>query len=195
MVPLHLRTHVADGLKRLLWQYKEKPVIEGFLTAWLQGAQDAEDLIWQVIEGRMLNAAVGNQLDILGRIVGELRQGKNDADYKAAIALRIRVNRSQGLAVDIIDVTRLATGGTAFTYTEIYPAKWEVDVAAYPFPNLLAAFLHETKASGTGGRVVYSIADFAHTSHFDNAAAPLGSAYLFDTVGGAAHLFASVVLA
>lgn len=71
------------------------------------GVQDVENAAQQVLNGFSVDDAVGAQLDILGSIVGQLRNGMIDDDYRRTIRARIAVNRSKGTIADIIKVADL----------------------------------------------------------------------------------------
>src|SRR5688572_13994483 len=96
--------HVEQGLRLLLDQYKDKPRLTALLSSYLNRVQELEDAAWDVRIKRFVDDAVGAQLDGIGRIVGELRQGRDDVTYRLFILARIRVNLSFGHADDVIDV-------------------------------------------------------------------------------------------
>ena len=62
--------HCADGLERLLQQFKDRPRIAALLCAFVRQVQELEDAAWQLLTERHVDAAIGVQLDALGRIVG-----------------------------------------------------------------------------------------------------------------------------
>ncbi len=100
--------HVVRGVSKLLQQYRQ-PKYEGWLTAYLNRIQEAEDATWEVIEGRNLADAEGKQLDVLGRIVGRGRNGLSDDRYRLSIGVKILVNRSNGIGKDFRAIMALST--------------------------------------------------------------------------------------
>lgn len=70
--------------------------------------QAIEDALQQLLSGRGPADAVGAQLDVVGAIVGEDREGETDDEaYRRRNFGRIAVNRSHGRVTDVIRVTRL----------------------------------------------------------------------------------------
>lgn len=155
-LPVYEPDHVAKGIALLLQQWRTSSKLVGILATYLRIFQDLEDVTWDVINSRMLDTAVGAQLDMLGDLVGESRRGRNDIDYRAAVRLRIRVNRSQGRAVDVIDIATQGSGAPV-KYRE-YPESfaWEVELVNPPSPAAVAQALMQAKAAGSRGYVIYT---------------------------------------
>lgn len=123
----HLDDHVEAGLDLLIDHFKEKPILEAYIRSFLRRIQELEDATRDVYEGRLLDVAVGAQLDVLGRIVGQARSSEDDELFRARIRTRIRANRSHGNPEDMIEVAALASGSANLTYLEPYPATIYVD--------------------------------------------------------------------
>jgi hypothetical protein len=158
--PVKDTAHVTEALKLLIDQFKGQPVIVGILTSWTNRIQELEDALFDVITKRILDDAADAQLDSIGDLVGEEREGRGDSDYREAIRLKIRVNRSKGKSEDIVQVTNQATGGS-FSYAEYFPASFWVFAYNVLSAKSLAQALHKTKAAGTGGMLVFT--EWPHT--------------------------------
>lgn len=91
-------------------------VQQKFLTAIGTSAQTLEDALQQVYSGYWIDEAVGVQLDVLGRLVGQGRGGMVDDDYRSMIRARISVNRSKGTIADIITVAGLVVNDVNVYY-------------------------------------------------------------------------------
>lgn len=168
----HDTKHETEGVARLTSEYRpqlqtrnpdvyNRPVTGGILRSYLRAIQKLEDNAWSVIQGRMLDNATGIRADVIGRIVGELRNGQTDDDFKQIIRLRIRANRTQGKATDLIDLALLAApAGVVPEYREFWPgspASWEVTISpGLVNPAAVARILQYAKAAGTYGRLVFS---------------------------------------
>jgi hypothetical protein len=160
-VPTQDFNHVVEGQGLLTEHFKRAPVVLGILRALLLRLQDKENDLYLLLNAvqlanHPLPGGPWQILDQLGAIVGIKRDGRNDADYLAAIKIKIRINRSHGLAEDIIDITALVVA--AFTYREWYPAAFEVealDIAA-PVALALTTYLGEAKSAGVAGFLRYS---------------------------------------
>ena len=126
-IPTRITDHVDAALARLISQFRSpKPVLHGMIRSYVDQLQGLEDVLWDVLNHRLLDPAPGEsvgaegvQLDILGKIVGQPRLGLSDAAYRTAIKLRIRVNRSRGSSEDLIQILRLAMPDPkVFTFEE-----------------------------------------------------------------------------
>jgi len=121
--------HVGEGLDLLLGQFKEKANIEATLTAFLDQVQDLEDLNSSLVTDRLIENAVGEQLNILGRIVGQPREGREDDVYRLWIIARIAINKSSGTAEEIYTILKLLTGemeSGSFQIIDAYMAGFEL---------------------------------------------------------------------
>jgi len=122
MIPVQITTHVADGLRRLMTQYKGKATIEGILTVYLQRWQELEDMAYDFFELLDIDTAVGAQLDLIGEIVGEERHTLDDDRYRKFIYLRIFRQRKLGTIPNTTELYKRLTGADRVRYTPLYPA-------------------------------------------------------------------------
>lgn len=153
MIPARITSHPDAAALLLTEKWQGKRVTEGLLRALVTPFDALEAATWDTLEGRVMGAAgcQGYWLDALGSLVTEKRNGRDDTAYLAAIRVRIRVNRSQGRAIDVIEVARLLD--ITATYVEHFPMAWAVDTfvnAAVPEAVVLLA---ETKAITSYGIV------------------------------------------
>lgn len=152
--------HCADGLAVLIQEYRDSPVLQALICAFLVAVQDAEDdanaLLTEVLS---ISDAVGSQLDLIGELVGEPRDGRADADYRRTLRVRILVNRSNGRAEDLIAVAdRWAElgEGESVEVAELYPHALRITLRADPGdPVGLLGVLREAKAAGVSLALVY----------------------------------------
>jgi len=99
------------NLQLLLQQYKNKPRFKSILEASNNQADDLEDGLFEIRDDYWVTTATGVQLDTIGEIVGEERNGRNDTDYRQAILFRIQTNYGSGEPETVI-----------FVFTNIYGA-------------------------------------------------------------------------
>lgn len=194
-LPTYEPDHVAKGLALLLQQWRSSSKVTGILATYLRIFQDLENVTWDVINSRMVDTAVGAQLDMLGDLVGEPRKGRNDIDYRSAVRLRIRVNRSQGRAVDVIDVATQGSGTPAI-YRE-YPESlvWEVELNNSSSPVEVAKLLMQTKAAASRGYVIYTTWPVAaDTMRWNSVAAPIAANVWGHTSGPPVKRWAGVAV-
>lgn len=157
MIPIN-ENHVEEGQALVLDRFKSGAVLGGILKALLNQVQALEDALQDITSERWLTTAVGAQLDALGQIVGEYRDGREDEDYRFALTLRIRINRSQGRVLDIFEVLNLLAPISTFIYRENYPAGFEVEQIE-PLTaerlRIIVRALKQTKAIATYGTFVH----------------------------------------
>lgn len=78
--------------------------------------QSLENALRQLLTERSVDTAAGDQLDVIGKIVGQLRLGMSDEDFRRHIRARISVNRATGVVEDILTVTDLVVYDDAAFY-------------------------------------------------------------------------------
>lgn len=178
--PAVTETHVDEGLALLLGQAQDKPRIEGVLAALLGPIEDLDAEVVNVYTARLLDNAADAQLDVLGSIVGEVRGGKGDDEYRRAINTRILINTSDGKIPQLIAVADLyenvtASGGTV-RVKENYPAALVVTLVDHTLnrpPQETAVRLRQAKLAGVRLSLVYlPTGDSATTFTFGDASAP-----------------------
>lgn len=136
-----IRAHSTQALSRLIerWRADKNPNLAALVTSVNDEVQELENAIWDVIVGRLPDYAEGEQLDALGRIVGQRRDGLGDAAYRAHIKARVRINQSFGTPLDVIEVLRLVDTVT-FHLVEEGTASFRI---FYDAPPSNAAIGHE----------------------------------------------------
>jgi hypothetical protein len=159
--------HLATGLRRLLEQYKDKLQFEALLSSYLKEVQVLENAIWEVYLGRLYPFAEGVQLDMLGKLIGEKRDGRTDTIYRKWIAIRVRINRSVGKELDLRGLLDSDFNDGAIyamlSFTETPPAFFIIEIkndadliADHGFTFIgadVARIVDEAKAAGVGWAV------------------------------------------
>lgn len=126
MIPTPDTNIVAEGQGLTTSHYATAPVVQGIIQSLMQRLQEIENSFWAFINdiqlaNHPLPGGPWSVLDQIGAIVGGLaanRNGLSDADYLALIKLQARVNRSRGLAEDVIQLAMTMNGGVAPVYVE-----------------------------------------------------------------------------
>jgi hypothetical protein len=173
MVLSKVSTHVTQAVANLVEQYKGKPKMAATLEAFVQQVQDLEDALFELLNERDLDTAVGAQLDTLGDIVGEGRLGRNDVDYRIAIRGRILVNLSEGTPVDLIHLLEVLGEGSSVILTEYFPAALTAElvdaVADEDEAHRIGDQLHAATAAGVLSHLIYHGVPEAERFRFDTA--------------------------
>ena len=178
MLPTQITDHFDQAIDRKIEHYSGvKPVFDGVAFAHIDQLQQLEDEIWKVIYGRCLDPAPGqsegargNQLDILGKLVGIKRQGYTDDEFVAAIRLQILINHSFGRFDDLLTIVRTAIGisGVITAYERQYHhvAYFRLDHIS----DVLALVLYRSlqKARAAGYRAMFE--------YYTDSKSPLGLA-------------------
>lgn len=118
---IHDPNMVARSINRLISYFRRGPRNRAFLDATVGEFQILEDAAWTLYYETRLPNADGVNLDVIGRVVRELRAGRDDEDYRAALRTRILVNRSNGRIEDLIAIIESMVPGAAVTVAEYLP--------------------------------------------------------------------------
>lgn len=166
--------HVDEALGRLAEEFKNKETLAALIRAWVEEVQDIEGSIFDLFNKCLLAVATGAQLDGVGSIVGEARQGRNDKDYRTAIQARIWLLRGSGTPEDILGMLYVLTGGSVCEILEYPPASlvgWiQTPVVFLGFGH--GPFGHFPFGHPPGGVVV--VADIHVINRFFQEALPAG---------------------
>lgn len=169
--------HVSEGLARLIATLRKPTSVSALLQAFLERVQDLENDIADVRDGLNVDTAADYQLDILGAIVGEPREGRTDAAYRIRIKARIRINRSNGHPDEVLEIMTSILN-TPVTMKEFANAAFELYALITDTAILgeVSAVLRQIKPAGVRGTLTYHDAgtkfvyDGAAGSGYDGAA-------------------------
>lgn len=115
--------HIALGLARLPYQFRDSTLLRTYLELLLESLQDREDVIVEIIRQKGVEHAAGKQLDIIGEHAGIVRPvGLSDLNYRKLINLKILANNSNGSHADVAEVLKLAVGTDNIEIVPEYPA-------------------------------------------------------------------------
>lgn len=157
---VQITDHEARAEARLAEQYKRAEKLKGLLACFTVQCQQIEDMLFGVLLGYRLNLAVGEQLDVIGRVVGQDRESADDAEYRLRLAARIRANLSHGSAEDIYLVFGILLPTATLVLEPVYPAGFVLNVYGALDESLIplySRFLQDTKAAGVNGQGIYSL--------------------------------------
>jgi len=145
-----ISNHTEIAFGRILHQYK-KPhlnaqelkvstqlpkLIQGFYST---GVQEFEDAAFTTIPKTNINANVGKSLDDIGGIIGQLRNGLPDNEYKIYLLGRVARNSSNGVSDDIYKVWNAFSLAVTTVIEEVFPAG--VQIISDTLPPLPASFI------------------------------------------------------
>jgi len=164
--------HASLALQRLAQQYKDKPKLAALIGVFTPKVQELEDVFWSLHVDRRIELAVGEQLDLLGRVVGQRRDGASDSEYRLRLKARVRANFSTGSPEDIYSVFRILLPTGTMKITEYYPAGITLELHPSIDPalvDLYTDFLDDSRGAAIAAQLLWS-SDF-DTKMFTFAAA------------------------
>lgn len=179
MAITQITNHVTAAQSRLIQQYKDstnlKDLIEDLFGTQVQ---EIENVFWDLLSRLDINSMVGTQLNNLGTIVGQARNGQTDTAYRLFIQAKVGVNVSESEASRIIDVWKLISLADIVYLFEAFPAEVDIyyDTSFNPPQALIdLAFQLIQNVVGAGVAVgfiarINNVNDFG----FDGAANSLG---------------------
>lgn len=161
---------------RLAQYIRGKPNMEAVLDAHGLSAEALAAAFTQLDTDRLTDNAFGAQLDLLGEIVGQPREGLSDADYRLRLQAKILLNRCSGTAEEILAIfTLLVPDATVIELRDYPPASFKLMLYAVTFTGSEAAtlskILNKARAAGVGSRLHYSMTLPADTFTFDGTVA------------------------
>jgi hypothetical protein len=162
--------HVAEALDNLVQQFKGSGNLALFITSWVNEVQELEGMWFDLLENRWIATAVGAQLDGLGSIVGEDRQGRPDAEYRVAIIARVGINIGSGTPEQIITYVTTVTDGANVELAEFFPAALTVRAVTTlttAEATIIGNLLKEIKAAGVRIDFIYGISPESELKKFD----------------------------
>lgn len=173
---MYKTTHEAEALGLLIEQFKDKENMRTLLSAWVSQLQQIETAVFEIVQAFNVADAAGDMLDNIGKIVGELRNGRDDDTYRIHIKVRIRLNVSSGTIPDLAGIFRLLEPTSEIVVREGFPASLVLEILDAITPAEAAEYgkvMQSAKPAGVGASVIYALA-------------PPGAAFTFSTDATAA---------
>jgi len=152
--------------------------VQKLLTALIGPTQNIENALQQLLTLRSVDTATGDQLDIIGKLVAQPRDGLDDATYRRYIRARISTHRSAGSTEDVIKIADLIIYDDTATYVVDtqgyagYVLRIENLAINTTLANALLAFLQD--ATSAGVRVIVEYSDQLPATWFTWDTAGLG---------------------
>lgn len=144
-------------IEKLLYQFKESSEINNLMKSILREVLEVNESFIDLLENRNINTGQGAQLDQIGYIVGEDRNGRNDEDYRKALELRIRLNNISGTCPEIEDFLMALLEPHFIQLFFHYPASVCIYIKNKTIPEeIILTYLQETLPAGVNiGHIAY----------------------------------------
>jgi hypothetical protein len=167
--------HTASAIARLAEQYKSRPNLANLLSAFGAQLQDLETAFQQLRSDRALANAFGAQLDVIGSLVKQTREGLADDAYRLRIAARIKLNNSSGSIPEIYSIFRLVLPDATLEIRDEFPAGFTLIIEGVTLTAeeaaLMLSLLRQARAGGVRGMLEWRESEAADTFTFDGTSA------------------------
>jgi len=107
-------------------QYKDAPNLNTILEIFSTPFDDLKVVFTDLKNILNLELAEGSQLDLIGAIVEEKRNGRLDPAYIAGIQFKIFKNTSRGFVDDVVKALKFITSATRVIYSDNPPASYTI---------------------------------------------------------------------
>jgi hypothetical protein len=147
---VHNPAHSAEAVSHLIDHFR-KPRWSALVTAITNETQEIEDVLAELLRAFDLEGAVGEQLDFLGKTVGERRDNRDDDNYRAAVRARMLVNASDGKPEQLYAVLLALLPLAAPYLQDFYPGSMVMAFAGDPGAvtlETIATLLRQARAAG-----------------------------------------------
>jgi hypothetical protein len=168
----YIDNHVELADARIAEQYKANTHLVGIIDANAEQWQEADDALWQLATERYLYSdaeigsvtvnyeAVGEQLDVLGRILGLTRQNLTDDQYRLMLKAQVKLLRCSGTGEELIAVFHAARPDATVTVSTEPPAYVYVTldgdvIETAALANVLVKMMYRGHAAGVAGTLCW----------------------------------------
>jgi hypothetical protein len=156
--------HVDRALARLIGQFRHSASHRGLLASYIAEVQEVENALFDILVQSSIADATGAQLDGLGQILGERRNGREDDVYRQAVAARFFLNKASGTIEEVLQLFRLITDASPYL-DEYFPAAFVLRLEDVPIedPANLALMLRAVKVAAVRAVLHYLAAPRAES--------------------------------
>jgi hypothetical protein len=165
---LHVGDHKERAVAELLFVNRMRPRIVALVRALAGGVQLLEDPMFDFITGWNVDLVSGDALDVFGTIVGEQRQGLDDATYRRFIRARVKANVSEGTRDELIEIWQLIMAADVVRYFDALPAGFSLYALRTTFLDdttrgRAKAFMQDVKPAGVAMELIEGLSTNAFT--------------------------------
>ena len=156
-------------MSRVYWQFQNKPKLAAWMAMVGRQFDDLEQAFQSLLTLLNIDASNGAQLDNLGRVVGQPRQGVDDITYRLYLRARIKASHSSGTGEDIYVVIGALFGLPMVLVNSPVKTFALTIIGAITRTQALvaASFLTDAKEAGARGILIWQEAPAAAMFTFD----------------------------
>lgn len=140
--------HVTRAQSLLIEEFKRSTRLNQLVKAIVDPMQEVEHVGNDLYISRRLSQAGGAQLDGIGEIVGEPREGRSDEDYREAIEFRIFINTSNAEPETLIQALKFTTNASKVKLWELPYAVIQMFTNGSFIPDNLVSTMESIAAVG-----------------------------------------------
>ncbi len=171
--PIDAQDHAASALARLAEQFKNKPNLAALLNNLNAQTQELENAFQDLFTQRAIDTAFGEQLDVLGIILGQERGGFDDDTYRLYLNARMLLNISSATKEDLYGIFEaLLDAPSTLEIKEWFPAGFVLRLSGRPFTAdeiyRLIVFLRLGRGAGIRGILEWIQSDLEDMFQFDS---------------------------
>ncbi len=148
--------HTAEAISHLIDYFRDGPRNQALLTALTDQVQEIENAQWAHHNAFDVDTATGDQLDLLGRRVGERRSDRIDDVYRTAIRVRILVNLSNGRIEELLAIAKGISPTATIIARESYPAGFSIELSTLGTSTFVNAYRLLKQAKPAGVRLTFT---------------------------------------
>jgi hypothetical protein len=171
--------HALAAINHLAFQFRDRPNIVALIDLLASEVDNLETALTQLQTIMQIRASSGAQLDLLGRVIGEPRQGFDDAAYQLHLLARVWLNRGSGTGEDLLKMFGLLLPGYALALREYPPASFLLAIGSTSLDTTTAGYLvgilQLAKAAGVRAFLQYLVSPATVAFTFDGGlSSPVG---------------------
>lgn len=142
-------TTVYERIKALLpEQYKDAENLNKILLVFSSAFDELKAVNEDLKNILSIDDNEGAQLDLIGDIIGEKRNGREDPDYKIGLKFKIFKNTSRGFVDDIVRALKFITEADLVIYSDNPPASYTIYTNGETLPSDLHSMIDKLSAAG-----------------------------------------------
>jgi len=123
MIEIIQTSDYKDFTDLLIQKYKDKEKFVLWQQTFAEECNKLETAIFELMQEYNIDNGVGEQLDIIGKILGLSRYGRSDTSYRTILKIKAEVNFSSGTPEAIIKTAQKLYNASDVQLTFVYPAK------------------------------------------------------------------------
>lgn len=138
-----------EKFKKLIpQQYKDTKNFNKILEIFSRPFDELDKVFADIKMLLNIDLAAGVQLDLIGDIIVEKRNGRNDDDYRIGIKFKIFKNTSRGLVSDVVKILKFLTNADLVVYSDNPPAAYTIYTNGQNLNDDIQKLMDKVSAAG-----------------------------------------------